>query len=238
MGGLRMNVADHPDQAVFEGREKFVVLAPHPDDESLACGALLARAFAGAGAHVICLTNGSASHPGSRAWPPERLGVLRCAELTRAIECLGGTARNLTWMGLPDAALYRVDPQDVTARLEKTIARTGARHVFVPAREDHHEDHQATAAFATALRTKRPDWIFHSYPVWSRWDDPDFANSIAPYAPIFLAPEEHEARKRTAIAAHRSQLGQVVADDPLGFVLPSGFIERFASEDEIFWRMP
>lgn len=237
-GGFRMNAVCHPDRAVFEGREKLVVLAPHPDDESLACGALLARAFAGAGAHVICLTDGSASHPGSRTWPPERLGALRRAELARAIECLGGTAHDLTWMGLCDTALYRCDPQDIAARLEREIEQAGASHVFVPAREDHHEDHQDTAAFAAALRTRRPDWIFHSYPVWSRWDDPDFAKSIAPYAPTYLPPGTHLARKRNAIAAHRSQLGQVVADDPLGFVMPPGFAERFASEDEIFWRMP
>ena len=42
----------------------LLVLAPHPDDESLGCGALLAQAFAGAGAHVACLTDGAASHPG------------------------------------------------------------------------------------------------------------------------------------------------------------------------------
>ena len=238
MGGLGMNVDGDRDSAVFEGREKLVVLAPHPDDESLACGALLARAFAGAGAHVICLTDGSASHPGSREWSAERLGILRRAELARAIECLGGTARDMTWMGLPDAMLYRVDPQDIAARLERTIEQTGASHVFAPAREDHHEDHQVTAKFAVALRTIRPDWVFHCYPVWSRWDDPDFAHSIAPYAPRYLPPGKHLARKRAAIAAHRSQLGQVVADDPSGFVLPPGFTDRFANEDEIFWRMP
>lgn len=233
-----MNVAGHPDRPVFEGREKLVVLAPHPDDESLACGALLARAFAGAGAHVICLTDGSASHPGSRTWPPERLGALRRAELGQAVECLGGTARDLTWMGLPDAALYCVDPQDTAARLERIIEWTGARHVFVPAREDHHEDHQATAIFALTLRAARPEWLFHSYPVWFRWDDPHFVRAIGPYAPVFLPPGKHLACKRAAIAAHRSQMGQVVADDPSGFVLPTGFIDRFASEDEIFWRMP
>ena len=73
-----MNVAHLPMlSAVFEGREKLVVLAPHPDDETLGCGALLARAFLGAGAHIICLTDGSASHPGSRHWTPARLAAQR-----------------------------------------------------------------------------------------------------------------------------------------------------------------
>ncbi len=52
---------------IAAGAAPIVVLAPHPDDESLGCGALLAAAFAGKGARVVCLTDGSGSHPGSRA---------------------------------------------------------------------------------------------------------------------------------------------------------------------------
>lgn len=238
MGGLRMKAFAHPDGPLYLGRERLVVLAPHPDDESLGCGALLARAFAGAGAHVICLTDGSGSHPASRLFPPERLASLRRAEMIRALEHLGGGAGALTWLGMADAGLYRADPQQVAARLRRIIEKTGARHVFVPAPEDHHEDHRAAARFAQALRAIRPEWAFHCYPVWSRWDDPDFRQTIAPHAPVFMSPGRDEDRKRAAIAAHRSQAGQVVTDDPSGFVLPPGLAEKFAREDEIFWRMP
>ncbi|MFW8637553.1 PIG-L deacetylase family protein [Cribrihabitans pelagius] len=103
-----------------------MVLAPHPDDESLGCGALLARAFAGAGAHVICLTDGCASHPRSRLWPPERLAALRQQEMARAIECLGGTTGDLTWLGLADAELYRANASAVATRLEQVIDTAGA----------------------------------------------------------------------------------------------------------------
>ena len=33
-------------------------------------------------------------------------------------------------------------------------------------------------------------------------------------------------------------LGEVVQDDPQGFVLPDAMIDLFAQQDEIFWRMP
>lgn len=234
-----MNVASRFGlPGVFEGREGLVVLAPHPDDESLGCGALLARAFAGAGAHVICLTDGSASHPGSRRWTPERLAALRRAELTRALEHLGGSACDLTWLGMGDSRLYLADFAAVADMLEQIIGSQGARHVFVPAVEDHHEDHQATARIARALRASRPDWSFYSYPVWCRWDDPEFSQHIAPFAPVFLPLARHLGRKRAAIKAHRSQLGQIVTDDPSGFILPTGLVEKFLGENEIFWRMP
>jgi len=234
-----MNVAHSPllpDE--FEGREKLVVLAPHPDDESLGCGALLARAFAGAGAHVICLTDGSASHPGSRQWTPERLARQRRAEMVAAISCLGGTPRDLTWLGMADSLLYQADATEVAARLEQLIEDHGTRHVFVPAAEDHHEDHQAAARFAGALRSRRPEWSFYSYPVWCRWDDPEFPQTVACHAPVSVPPGGLRDRKRAAIHAHRSQTGHIVTDDPSGFTLPPGFMEKFVTEDEIFWRMP
>ena len=222
---------------VFEGRCKIAVLAPHPDDESLACGALLTRAFSGAGAHVFCLTDGSASHPNSRQWPSERLAQRRRAELTQAIKHLGGSTTDLTWLGMKDAKLYLADPVAAARDLAELIADSGAQHVFAPAPQDHHEDHKATANIADEIRQLRPDWSFYSYPVWSRWDDPDFDQNIARYAPRYIKSGEWQQQKRAAITAHRSQFGDVVTDDPDGFVLPSEFVEKFVIEDEVFWRM-
>ncbi|WCR10683.1 PIG-L family deacetylase [Paracoccus stylophorae] len=223
---------------VFQGREPLVVLAPHPDDESLACGALLARGFAGAGAHVICLTDGSASHPASRQWPPDRLAARRRAELSEAVSRLGGAKTDLTWLGLPDSRLHLADPMRVAEDLDRIVTGLGAAHVFVPAIEDHHADHKATFRIALILRQRRPDLTFHAYPVWSRWDEPDFAAMIAARDPVFVPPGRMAGRKRAAIHAHRTQMGRIVRDDPFGFVLPDAMIRRFLDEDEIFWRMP
>ena len=52
----------------------FVVIAPHPDDESLACGALIADACRqGVRGKVVIVSDGAGSHPNSKAYPPERL---------------------------------------------------------------------------------------------------------------------------------------------------------------------
>lgn len=53
---------------------RAVIVAPHPDDEILGCGGVLQLLHAaGRSLLLISITDGTASHPGSSAWPPERL---------------------------------------------------------------------------------------------------------------------------------------------------------------------
>ncbi|MGR3563898.1 MAG: PIG-L deacetylase family protein [Heliomarina sp.] len=214
----------------------IVVLAPHPDDESLGCGALLAHAFRGAGAHVICMTDGAASHPGSRIWTRERLANRRRAEMEAALVALGGSPSDLTWLGLPDAALGDCDHLIVAARICAIIRQTGAGALFATAVEDHHADHKATAAIAAQVATLCPDVPQYRYPVWSRWDDPHFDEALGMRNAIRFSPGRHGPAKRAAVFSHASQMGQCVDDDPLGFQLDPRFVEKFILEDEIYWR--
>jgi hypothetical protein len=69
-------------------------------------------------------------------------------------------------------------------------------------------------------------------PEQTRWY---FARSLGPY---HLRLRQGGERLQLAGRAHRSQLGEVVQDDPQGFVLPDAMIDLFAQRDEIFWRMP
>lgn len=81
------------------------MVAPHPDDETLGAGCLLHEAARlGARCAVICLTDGGASHPGSRLWPPERMARAREAELRAAVAALAPGAA-VAALGLPDGGL-------------------------------------------------------------------------------------------------------------------------------------
>ena len=42
--------------------------------------------------------------------------------------------------------------------------------------------------------------------------------------------------KRYALLAHRSQLGELVLDDPTGFVLGPETITRLTGPEEVYWR--
>lgn len=232
-------VIDHPDDedalavtadTLLDGR-LLLVLAPHPDDESLGCGALLAHAFRGPGAHVACLTDGAASHPGSHAVPPGRLATIRRAELSKAMRRLGGTEADVTWLGQSDTGLT------VTASLVEALvmlARTvGAGLLLAPSPLDPHCDHEAGAAIGRLVTRAVPSLRLGFYPVWSRWHGG--GRAPRPYGTTArrLLHGPFAAEKAAAIAAHRSQAGLVVPDAPGGFEMPPGFAAFFAARDEI-----
>lgn len=221
----------------LSGGAPIVVLAPHPDDETLGCGALLAAAFAGAGAHVACMTDGGASHPSSRDWPRPRLSALRATELEEAVTALGGSAADVTRLDLPDAAMPTEGPQAeaAIAAIADLVARRGARTILATAPTDPHCDHVATDRIARAVAGRCGARLL-SYPVWSAWHDPDYRSRLPHAAEYRFDVAPARAAKARAIAAHRSQLGQVIADDPEGFVLPPDFVARFLQDDEIYFE--
>lgn len=225
------------DLTAIVGSGPLLVLAPHPDDESLACGALLAACWQGGiAAHVLCLTDGASSHPGSREWPPARLAELRRTELKGAVRILGGDPdRDITFLGHPDAALHGVGTEALGTQIERVVDRLGTNVLIVPSRHDRHGDHVATADAADLAAQARPSLRMLSCPIWSRW-----AAGRKP-APQTLGTRRHtfdvaphRETKTRAIAAHASQRGAVVRDDPDGFAMPPGFAEMFADGPEIF----
>ena len=225
------------DLATIVGTGPVLVLAPHADDESLGCGGLLAACWAGGvPAHVACLTDGAASHPGSRDWPPARLAEQRRQELRDAIVLLGGDPRrDLTFLDHPDANLHRI-PEGLLARqIETLVDDRGASVLLVPSRHDPHCDHVAAAEAAEAVAAARPSLRLLSYPIWSRWNARPEAAPLSPASRrvAFDTAPFRDAKAR-AVAAHASQDGRVVHDDDGGFVLPDGFTRAFVVEPEIF----
>ena len=135
-----------------------LVLAPHPDDESLACGALLAAAFSAPGGprhtHVVCLTDGAASHPGSQIVSPGDLARIRRREIETAVIRLGDAAADVTWIGAPDGALAATP--DIVGRVTKVARDCEAGLVLAPSALDPHCDHVAGAASDAPWRQGSP----------------------------------------------------------------------------------
>jgi LmbE family N-acetylglucosaminyl deacetylase len=207
-----------------------LVLAPHPDDEVLGCGALLADCWGSrTSAHVACLTDGAASHPRSA----KDIASIRALELARAVEILGGDARSdLTRLGYSDAALHLVPSEDIIARLEALIDKLESRVLIAPSPLDPHCDHVTAAAVAVHLASRRPQMRLLFYPIWSRW----VSGGAAPPVPgtrRISYPVDSRSKCR-AIAAHASQQGKVIQDDPDGFAMPDGFAQMFAEGPEVY----
>jgi LmbE family N-acetylglucosaminyl deacetylase len=208
--------------------QRLVVVAPHPDDEVLACGGLLAR-IGGCDAELllISVTDGEASHGDSLQWPRARLRRERPLESASALSRLGLDLQRLSWerLGLADS---KVDEQSVVEHLDRLL-RPGDQ-VLTSWRADGHCDHEAVgraAARATARIGARlievPIWAWH----WARPQDPRLPWSRA--RKLLLDPETL-ARKRYAIDAH---ISQVTPDRQAPPVLGAEAIERLAQPFEL-----
>ncbi len=143
------------------GHDRVLVFAPHPDDESIACGGLLqvARA-AGAAVRVIVLTDGD-NNPWPQRWierrwrigPAERArwGARRREEARAAMRVLDIAEADACFLGLPDLGLtdvlMRADPQIVES-LRGHIDEFVPTWLVLPALSDRHPDHSATHILA------------------------------------------------------------------------------------------
>ena len=201
------------------GDRRLVVIAPHPDDETLGCGGLIAHAVRhSVKVAVIVLTDGDASHPGSRRWPPTVLGKLRIGELRRALARLGASDAPLRRLGWADG---KVADDGHVRRLSSCLLSLRAGVVLVTSDADHHHDHKAAFHVARAA-ARRLGLPLIRYAVWSRADDG--ARTVGRY----------RAAKRWAIAAHRSQVGGYIADDPAGFRLLPPALSNLVGGNEQF----
>jgi LmbE family N-acetylglucosaminyl deacetylase len=221
---------------IVTGPRNALILAPHPDDESLGCGGLIAACCrAGRPPIVAILTDGGMSHPGSKAYPRERLVRLREAEARDAASVLGLPPDRLMFLREPDTNAPRAgDAFDrVVMRLIGLVDRFDCSAILAPWRFDPHCDHEAAAIIAAevAMRLR----IRHlAYPVWGWTLPPDHVVDAGTPSGWRLDIACHLARKLKAIAAHRSQYGELINDDPSGFRLPPGLLRAFAYRFETF----
>jgi LmbE family N-acetylglucosaminyl deacetylase len=213
-----------------------LILAPHPDDESLGCGGLIAAATArGTPPVIVCVTDGAASHPGSTAYPPARLASLRQDEMRTACALLGVHAGRVHFLGLPDAAAPRSGAafNHAISRIVALIRHHDVKNVFAPWPHDPHIDHETAAAMAAAAASQSNTGLRY-YPVWG-WLLPEHHDlPDAAMRGLRLDITPYMAAKRAAIAAHASQYTDLITDSPEGFRLPPALLAVFDHPYEVF----
>lgn len=211
---------DHPPKALPVGElERLIVIAAHPDDETVGAGGLIARAgHQGVPVRVVVLTWGEASHPHSPTHASARLARVRRAEVTAAVHALNPAA-TITQGDLPDGALAEhceAAARFITAALGP--ARGSGTWLVSPWHADGHPDHTVAAGATRAVAHAVGARVFQ-YPIWV-WH---WANPAEPSWPLDdarnldLTPEEWE-RKSHAMALHDSQtrpLSPLPGDEPV-----------------------
>ena len=157
-------------EPAFTGRSLLAVFA-HPDDESLACGGLIAWcAELGAQVSLLSVTRGEHGPRHDRApdSEPAPLGEVRSRELRAAADVLGvGT---LIVLDYEDGMLPWVESADLEADIARAIRRVGPEIVITFGEDglyghpDHVAVHERTTAAVAALGTEAPALYFVTIP--------------------------------------------------------------------------
>ncbi|EJN26276.1 MULTISPECIES: PIG-L deacetylase family protein [unclassified Pseudomonas] len=211
---------------------RAVVIAPHPGDEVVTSGGLLQLlANLGHPLQLLSITDGSASHPGSRQWSEKRLSVFRPQESVEALRRLGLPMHSLKWVrgGFNDSGLM-----DQETQLTEFISRylRPGDVVFSTWRGDGNNDHEAVGR-ASARAAELTGATFHDVPIWA-WHWPEREHKLIPWerARKIRLDTWTVARKSHATHAYASQL----SDEPalgLAAKLSPMVLERMRQPYEI-----
>ena len=140
----------------FSGRTRLLVIAPHPDDETIATGVLMQQVRAAGGAVQILLLTAGDNNPWPQRWLERRWRIgapdrqrwawRRSEELQRALAALEirpPALQALNWpdMGITDLLLH--SPDSAVATIANAIVRFTPDLIALPALQDRHPDHSA-----------------------------------------------------------------------------------------------
>ncbi|MCU1350701.1 MAG: hypothetical protein JWO56_3731 [Acidobacteria bacterium] len=180
-----------PYEPVALRGERLLVLAPHPDDEAIGCGGLVAQHLReGRKVHVAIVTNGAEAGD----------STIREEESRRGLALLG-PGIELEFYRFPDRHLA-VRTEELLAKLHNTLLAFPADLIAVPSPVEIHPDHLVLSRTFCELVQRDPS-IFADLAV-TRVAFYEVSQPIRPNALVDISDVAEQ--KFAAIAAHESQL--------------------------------
>jgi LmbE family N-acetylglucosaminyl deacetylase len=173
-----------------------LVLAPHPDDETLGAGGLIARLCGrGVPVVVVAITDGENAYADT-----QNLSEIRVLEQVEALNRLGVPESMVRRLRLPDREISACEDRLVDSLLPMV---KGGLHLVAPWKRDFHPDHEATGRAAARVAQIRGA-ILTSYLFWT-WHRgvPDMLEGLS-IEKVSLTGAELQT-KRYALEAHASQ---------------------------------
>lgn len=212
---------------------KTLVVAPHPDDESLGCGGAIAllRQF-DIDVDVLVLSDGTLSHPNSAKFPAEKLRGLRENEMITALQILGVDNNCVTFFRYKDRSVPNENAGETVERCRAYLNNVQPQTILVPWRRDPHPDHRAAY---TLIKSANVTAKILEYPIWL-WEIAESADAprIGEVSARRLDISSVSEKKQRAIRAHASQTTDLIDDDPGGFRLTPEILENFAADFEVY----
>ena len=156
-----------------------LVVGPHPDDETLRAGGLIAlKRAVGATVGIVFVTQGEASHSVCCGTGADDVARARREQAVRAAEYLGLAPSALAWQGLQDSRIPLGGEDGFEAAVHEMadrIERFSPAEVYAPHPHDGWRDHEAASGIVReAVRrcrmAPRPELFY--YLVWAWYNAP------------------------------------------------------------------
>lgn len=139
--------------------DRALVLAPHPDDESLGCGGTITLYSNKMHFTVVALSRGEAVNI-----PEDNRGDLRKKEFEDAVKILG--AQELICLDLPDGN-FSEHADSVRSYLTKLLDDQKPQIIFAPVPVDIHPDHRETALACIEVSREFPGLRLAFYEIYN-----------------------------------------------------------------------
>lgn len=216
-----------------------LVIAPHADDETLGCAAVMVRARqAGRRVHVAIVSDGSQSIQSS-VISAAQLATMREQEAVAAVGVLGLPGEEVSFLGFPDSRLADHIPA-VAAAILARVASLAPAEIYVPYGSDGHQDHRAVAAAIDLLvDSGKLSGAVYEYPVWF-WPWQALRHVAMPRRLMRLCRVSTAgclATKRLAMLSYRSQCENITGEADAWF-LDEKMLANFFKANELFFRKP
>lgn len=154
-----------PEEWKIKPDEKILLLAPHPDDEVIGCGGLLAKY--GRQCDVVLLTDGRYGDPDISA---DEVIKIRRREFISVMDEL--KVNCFCELGIED--LHLIDNGSKFSEIDFS----GYDYILMPSPKDFHPDHMAVSYLYNKLKNKGRAVIVY-YEVWNVLAEPNFYIDIS-----------------------------------------------------------
>lgn len=178
---------------------RILVLAPHPDDETLGCGGTILRHVA-AGDEVHWLIATGMTEPGFTA---QRIAT-RQAEIDSVMTLYGFSA--LHRLGIQTTQVDRLPISDIVARIGEIFREVEPDTLYLPYHGDAHSDHRilSDAAMSAAKWFRLP--CIRTVYAYETLSETNFAHD-AVFAPnVYVDITGHIEGKLNAMSIYESEL--------------------------------
>jgi len=183
-------------------KKKILIISPHPDDEAIGCGGLIAKAKdAGSSVYVFYLAAG----------PCRQLVTGNTDENTRLKEAkdaakFGGFNHSFAYVGNEFMRLDSLPSKELIDKIEDKIYELKPDIMCIPARNSYDQDHRAVFdACITALRPT-PRKVRHFVKIVLGYEEPYiWTVALLEKPSLFLDISDCLDRKLKLLAQHKTQ---------------------------------